>query len=239
MSALSAERASRGRGVRVRSPPSGDGRLPTQSGHGTEPLLSSGMVRTVLFVVGCFLAVASAIYSAQQPIEAARFMLTLQKADGRVLLLMCPFALAVAASVASIFVGWKMFSRRRTSTMFAVLFIGSILPLLAAPLAHAAICSVACEPLKPVERVEAACASASSRVTALRHLPVSHVVQCEGLESSDEPSGYQLVGLHGPCAEEVCGSTLMGWFAVRKENGDVFEYDVAESKLGRAVTVGS
>ncbi len=166
-------------------------------------------------------------------------MLTLHKADGRVLLLMVPFALAMATSVASIFVGWKIFNRRRTSTMVAVLFTGAILPLLAAPLAHAAICSVACEPLKPVESIEAACASASSRVTALRHLPVSHVVQCEGLESSDEPSGYQIVGLHGPCVEEICGSTLMGWFAVRKENGDVFEYDVAESKLGRAVTVGS
>ncbi|CAN5443913.1 hypothetical protein BH10PSE1_BH10PSE1_16120 [soil metagenome] len=166
-------------------------------------------------------------------------MLTLHKADGRVLLLLIPFALAVAASVASILVGWKMFSRRRTSTMVAVLFTGAILPLLAAPLAHSAICSVACESLKPVESVEAACASASRRVTALRNLPSSHVVQCESLETSDEPSGYQIVGLHGPCFEEVCGSTLMGWFAVRKENGDVFEYDVAESKLGRAVTVGS
>lgn len=101
------------------------------------------MVRTVLFVIGCCLAVCSAIYNAQQPIVAAQFMLTLLKADGRVLLLMIPFALAIAASVASIFVGWKMFRRRRTSTMAAVLLTGAMLPLLAAPLAHAAICSVA------------------------------------------------------------------------------------------------
>lgn len=202
-------------------------------------LISSGMVRPVLFVVGCCLALASAIYSAQQPIEAARFMVTLHKADGRVLLLTAPFALAVAASVASIFFGWKMFRRRLTSAMAAVLFAGATLPLLAAPLAHAAICSVACEPLKPAESVEAACASASSRVNAVRHLPLSHVVQCEGLGSSDELASYQILGLHAPCLEEVCGSTLMDWFAVGKENGGVLEYSVGESKLGRPVTVGS
>jgi hypothetical protein len=193
------------------------------------------MVRTVLFLFGFFLALASALYSLQQPIEAARFMLTLHKADGRVLLLMMPSVLAVAASATSMYVGLEMLPRRRTSAMAAVLFAGAILPLLAAPLARAAICSVTCVPIKPTGSVQAACASASSRVTAVRHLPLNHVVHCEGLDSSEEPSGYQIVGLHGPCVEEVCGSTLMGWFAVRKENGDVFEYDVGESKLGRPV----
>lgn len=194
------------------------------------------MARTILFVAGCCLALASAIYSAQQPIGAAWFMLTLHKADVRVLLLMLPFVLAAIASVASIFVGWKLHRKGRTSAVAAVLVTGAILPLLAAPLGHAAICSVACEPLKPAKSVEAACASASSRVTALRNLTLSHVVSCEGLELPDGPAGYQVVGLHGPCLEAVCGSTLMGWFAVRKTNGDVFEYDMGESKVGRPLT---
>lgn len=99
--------------------------------------------------------------------------------------------------------------------------------------------SPSCAKSHPVPNTQAACTVATARITALRHLPISHVAYCEGSQSDDKPQGYYIVDLHGPCLEEVCGSTLMGWFAVRKTDGDVFEFDVAEWKVGRPVANGS
>jgi hypothetical protein len=93
-----------------------------------------------------------------------------------------------------------------------------------------------CAKSHPVPDVQAACTVATARITALRHLPISHVAYCEGSQSADNLQAYYIVGLHGRCLEEVCGSTLMGWFAVRKSDGNVFEYNVGESKVGRSVT---
>lgn len=103
------------------------------------------MARTVLFIVGSCLVVLSTIYDAQQPIQAARFMWTLRVADGRVVLLMAPFALAALASAVSLFFAWKLFRTRRTTAMVAVLVAGAFLPPLAARVGHAAICSFACQ----------------------------------------------------------------------------------------------
>ena len=102
------------------------------------------MARTLLFIVCSCLAVLSAAFDAQNPIQAGRFMWTLRGIDGRVLLLMLPFVLAVAASAVSLFFGWKLFRDRRTIAMVAVLVAGAMLPLLAASVGHTAICSVAC-----------------------------------------------------------------------------------------------
>lgn len=44
------------------------------------------------------------------------------------------------------------------------------------------------------------------------------------------------MALRADCSEELCGSTNMGWFAVQKATGDVFEVDdVADWTLGRHV----
>ena len=102
------------------------------------------MTRTILFVVGACLGVLSAIYSAWQPIQAAQIMLTLRLADWRVFALMLPFALAAAASAAGLLWGWKLFRDHRTTAMVIVFLAGAIVPLLTAPVGHAAICSVAC-----------------------------------------------------------------------------------------------
>lgn len=105
------------------------------------------MARTTLFFLGSSLALLSAIYSSQQPIVAGWSMWTLSQFDGAILLLMLPFVVAVAASVASIAVGWKLHIDKQTSGMVAVLLAGAILPLLGALAGHAAICSVVCKPM--------------------------------------------------------------------------------------------
>lgn len=81
----------------------------------------------------------------------------------------------------------------------------------------------------------AACAAATARVTAQRGLPTSHVAVCEGISEGAGPPGYYIMALRAHCREEMCGSTLMGWFAVKKATGEVFEVDVEDWKIGRAV----
>jgi hypothetical protein len=55
---------------------------------------------------------------------------------------------------------------------------------------------------------------------------------CETIGAVDGPHGYYVLALRGRCREQVCGSTLVGWYAVRKRTGCVFEWNVAEWKLG-------
>lgn len=88
---------------------------------------------------------------------------------------------------------------------------------------------------QPVADAQAACAVATSRVTAQRDLPPSHVARCDSIPEADGLNGYYILALFAHCSEEVCGSTNMGWFAVRKATGEVFEWDVAEWKIGQPV----
>jgi hypothetical protein len=81
---------------------------------------------------------------------------------------------------------------------------------------------------------------ATARITNLRHRPTSNVAFCDDIPEDFSPDGYYVTGLRAYCHEPLgCGSTLMGWFAVRKSDGGVFEYDVAESTVGRPVTEAS
>ncbi len=83
-----------------------------------------------------------------------------------------------------------------------------------------------------VASAEAACIVATARVTAERDLPTSHVAQCDPLADAEGPDGYYVLGLRAHCREELCGSTLIGWFAVEKATGAVFEWDMAEGQIG-------
>ena len=85
----------------------------------------------------------------------------------------------------------------------------------------------------------AACVVAKVRVAALLHRPLSRVPFCDTVRDSDVPRGFYLVVLHGRCREEICGSTLIGWYAVQRSSGRVFEWDVGESRLGKPLTPGT
>jgi hypothetical protein len=96
-----------------------------------------------------------------------------------------------------------------------------------------------CASTKRVTSDEGACSMATARVTALRHVPSTSVAFCDHAQSTELPAGYYVLALHGHCQEEVCGSTNMGWFAVKEATGEVFEWDTADMKLGRPVRGGS
>lgn len=92
-----------------------------------------------------------------------------------------------------------------------------------------------CTTPAPVRSDKAACSTAIERVAAVRQLSATHVASCEAATDSEVP-GYYVVGLWGHCREELCGSTLIGWFAVRKTDGAVFELNVGEWNVGQPVS---
>jgi hypothetical protein len=70
------------------------------------------------------------------------------------------------------------------------------------------------------------------------HFPVSAIAFCDFILPKYQPKGYYVLGLHSrrdDCGADVCGSTLMGWFAVKGSTGQVFEYDMGELELGPLV----
>lgn len=105
-------------------------------------------------------------------------------------------------------------------------------------LAVLALPTTGCTISQPVGSDQLACAVATARVAALRQLPATHVASCEAGSDSDVP-GYDVVSLRGHCREEMCGSTLIGWFAVRKADGAVFEFNVGDWTVGQPVSIRS
>jgi hypothetical protein len=90
----------------------------------------------------------------------------------------------------------------------------------------------------PANREEATCNLTKARVAARGHFPVSAITFCDVTVSDRRPQGFYVLGLHGKrddCGADVCGSTLMGWFAVEKATGRVFEWDMVEDRLGQPV----
>ena len=110
---------------------------------------------------------------------------------------------------------------------------------LALPIAVTALALPGCAKPEAVRRAEAACAVATARVTAERGLPVSHVAMCDHITKEDGRPGYHIMALRAHCREEMCGSTIMGWFAVREATGEVFEVDVNDWEPGRRVDSSS
>lgn len=102
-------------------------------------------------------------------------------------------------------------------------------------LAFTALSSAGCGRPQPITGAEAACDVAKMQVTAQRHLPADHVASCEALPEADGPDGYYILALYGHCDEDLCGSTKMGWFAVQKTTGAVFQWDMGDLRLGRPV----
>jgi hypothetical protein len=87
---------------------------------------------------------------------------------------------------------------------------------------------------------KAACDLTKARVAARGHFPVLAIAFCDVIVPEAQPKGFYVLGLHGKrddCGGDVCSSTLMGWFAVQKSTGQVFEWDMVEDKLGQRVKV--
>ena len=100
-------------------------------------------------------------------------------------------------------------------------------------LALVALSSAGCATPQPVTSAEAACTIATEKVTSLRGLPTSHVAMCDHASDDDTSTGHYVMALRAYCTTEaICGSTNMGWFAVSKTTGEVFEWDIGKGRVG-------
>ena len=75
---------------------------------------------------------------------------------------------------------------------------------------------------------KAACDTTTARFAARGHFPVAKVASCDFIVAEAQPNGFYVLALHGPCREDICGSTLLGWFAIEKSTGRVFEFDLED-----------
>jgi len=86
-----------------------------------------------------------------------------------------------------------------------------------------------------VRTANAACERVKAFYSALEHFPVSVVAFCETIGPADSPKGFYVLALHSNRRCHGLCSTNMGWFAVEKRTGRVFEWDVADMKLGKPI----
>ena len=84
----------------------------------------------------------------------------------------------------------------------------------------------------PVTEAEQACAIAKTSLARRRDAPESVIALCDVIPADEAPGGYFVMALHSSRQCDGICSTNMGWFAVEKAIGDVFEWDVADWKLG-------
>ena len=87
-----------------------------------------------------------------------------------------------------------------------------------------------------VRTPHAACERIKAEVASLGQFDVRNIAFCDIIGRADSPRGYYVLALHSkrPDCDGIC-STNMGWFAVHKTSGRVFEWDVAESMLGAPI----
>ena len=104
----------------------------------------------------------------------------------------------------------------------------------AAPLAAMMLAAVPAHAAR-VESGGAACALARGRVAARLHRSLSSIPGCETIRAGDSPRGFYVLALRGRCREQICGSTLIGWFAVQKSTGRLFVWEVGEWRLGTPI----
>ena len=91
---------------------------------------------------------------------------------------------------------------------------------------------------EPVRTERAACNVVKTRVAAVRGFPTSSVAYCDVIPPDGSPAGLYVLALHSNRRCDGICSTTMGWFAVQRATGRVFEWDVAEDRLGPPVGTG-
>lgn len=105
----------------------------------------------------------------------------------------------------------------------------SILLLMAAP------ASTTSGTAGAVRTEKAACNRIKGYVSAVEHFPASAIAFCDIIGAADSPTGFYVMALHSKRQCDGICSTNMGWFAVEKRTGRVFNWDTADMKLGLPV----
>jgi len=83
-----------------------------------------------------------------------------------------------------------------------------------------------------VQSERAACDAVKARMAAAWNIPDGLIAFCDIIPADSSPMEFYVMGLH---SNRVCGgicSTNMGWFAIHKKTGRIYEWDVGEQRLG-------
>ena len=80
-----------------------------------------------------------------------------------------------------------------------------------------------------------ACVAAKNAFTKHSGFPAARITLCDHIGPARNPPGYFVMALHSDRECDSICSTNLGWFAVRKSTGEVFDWDVAQWVLGQAV----
>ena len=87
-----------------------------------------------------------------------------------------------------------------------------------------------------MKNASAACELVKTRASAQGHFPKSEIAFCDIIPARSSPEGFYVLALHSKrVCEGICSSN-MGWFAVQKATGRVFEWNMADEKLGPPIT---
>ena len=93
-----------------------------------------------------------------------------------------------------------------------------------------ASCSPQATPEPAISEREA-CERARAAVARRDAYEKSAIAGCDYSVADNMPN-LHVLRLNAFCHEELCGSVLLGWFAVDKDSGQVFEWNVADWTLG-------
>lgn len=100
----------------------------------------------------------------------------------------------------------------------------------------AAVSSVGCSPAREVLSEAQACELAKKRTTDSHRFPAASAAFCDQMVGEFNPADYYVLSLHSDRDCDGICSTNLGWFAVQRSTGEVFDWDMAESKLGPPIS---
>jgi hypothetical protein len=88
---------------------------------------------------------------------------------------------------------------------------------------------------RPVGTQRAACALVKARIAASWRIAKRRIAFCDVIPWASSPRDFYVLALHSNRRCDGICSTNLGWFAVRKSDGRLFEWDVGEYRLGSPI----
>nr|WP_315382716.1 hypothetical protein [uncultured Sphingomonas sp.] len=87
----------------------------------------------------------------------------------------------------------------------------------------------------PVRSKASACVAIKKRVSSAHRIPIKNITFCDVASLRDSPRGFYIMAIHSHRECDGICSTLMGWYAINRANGRIFEWSVADQQIGPEV----
>jgi len=87
----------------------------------------------------------------------------------------------------------------------------------------------------PVRSKASACSAIKNRVSSAHRIQIKIIAFCDVVSLRNSPRGFYIMAIHSNRECDGICSTLMGWYAINRVNGRIFEWSVADQKIGPEV----